>query len=64
MGDRAGRGCLPLADRMLLVATDDGSELTGWKQDHNISDRRVRARVEHVFARMKRLADPSRLPPP
>ncbi|MEV6527298.1 transposase [Longispora sp. NPDC051575] len=27
--------------------------LEGWKEDHNASHRRVRARVEHVFARMK-----------
>ena len=31
----------------------DCSELPEWKQDHNTSHRRVRARVEHVFARMK-----------
>ncbi|MCQ6246172.1 transposase [Streptomyces malaysiensis] len=28
-------------------------ELTVWKQEHNASHRRIRARVEHVFARMK-----------
>jgi hypothetical protein len=27
--------------------------LPGWKEEHNRSHRRVRARVEHVFARMK-----------
>ena len=27
--------------------------LPDWKEDHNRSHRRVRARVEHVFARMK-----------
>lgn len=32
---------------------DNGSELPDWKQDHNRSHRRVRARVEHVLARMK-----------
>jgi hypothetical protein len=31
----------------------DGSALADWKEDHNASHRRVRARVEHVFARMK-----------
>jgi hypothetical protein len=28
-------------------------ELPDWKQAHNKSDKQVRARVEHVFARMK-----------
>ena len=28
-------------------------KLPGWKEEHNRSHRRVRARVEHVFARMK-----------
>jgi len=28
-------------------------ELPSWKEDHNASHRRVRARIEHVFARMK-----------
>ncbi|WP_433545713.1 transposase [Streptomyces sp. CA-294286] len=27
--------------------------LTGWKEEHNKSHKQVRARVEHVFARMK-----------
>jgi hypothetical protein len=31
----------------------DGSPLPDWKHDHNTSHRQVRARVEHVFARMK-----------
>ncbi|MEU7318705.1 transposase [Streptomyces sp. NPDC007083] len=30
-----------------------GQELAAWKQQHNASHRRVRARVEHAFARMK-----------
>ncbi|SCF91390.1 Helix-turn-helix of DDE superfamily endonuclease [Streptomyces sp. Ncost-T10-10d] len=30
-----------------------GEELPSWKQAHNKSHKRVRARVEHVFARMK-----------
>jgi hypothetical protein len=30
-----------------------GEELPGWKQEHNKSHKQVRARVEHVFARMK-----------
>ncbi|MFE2554407.1 transposase [Streptomyces sp. NPDC059355] len=30
-----------------------GEELADWKQDHNKSHKQVRARVEHVFARMK-----------
>jgi hypothetical protein len=30
-----------------------GGELCGWKKEHNHSHRQVRARVEHVFARMK-----------
>ncbi|MFC7940228.1 transposase [Streptomyces sp. NPDC057387] len=29
------------------------TELPAWKEDHNRSHRQVRARVEHVFARMK-----------
>jgi len=30
-----------------------GEELPAWKKDHNHSHKQVRARVEHVFARMK-----------
>ncbi|MGW8765161.1 transposase [Streptomyces sp. NPDC055815] len=30
-----------------------GEELPNWKQEHNKSHKQVRARVEHVFARMK-----------
>ncbi|MFF1900684.1 transposase [Streptomyces sp. NPDC058206] len=30
-----------------------GVELPGWKHEHNRSHKQVRARVEHVFARMK-----------
>ncbi|MGC0311969.1 transposase [Kitasatospora acidiphila] len=30
-----------------------GGELTGWQADHNREHKQVRARVEHVFARMK-----------
>ncbi|MGW3723176.1 transposase family protein, partial [Streptomyces sp. NPDC005133] len=30
-----------------------GEELSDWKQAHNKSHKEVRARVEHVFARMK-----------
>ncbi|MER5740157.1 transposase [Streptomyces sp. NPDC002262] len=30
-----------------------GEELPEWKQEHNKSHKQVRARVEHVFARMK-----------
>lgn len=29
------------------------AEVSGWRADHNRDHRRVRARVEHVFARMK-----------
>ena len=29
------------------------NELPAWKEEHNTSHRKVRARVEHVFARMK-----------
>ncbi len=29
------------------------TQLTAWKQEHNRSHKRVRARVEHTFARMK-----------
>ncbi|AWZ03422.1 MULTISPECIES: transposase [unclassified Streptomyces] len=30
-----------------------GEDLPDWKQEHNTSHKQVRARVEHVFARMK-----------
>ncbi|TDT22742.1 DDE superfamily endonuclease, partial [Streptomyces sp. BK208] len=30
-----------------------GEDLPDWKKVHNTSHKRVRARVEHVFARMK-----------
>lgn len=30
-----------------------GGELCEWKQEHNRSHKQIRARVEHVFARMK-----------
>jgi hypothetical protein len=33
--------------------TKGQAELPAWKEEHNTSHRRVRARVEHVFARMK-----------
>ncbi|EKX60667.1 hypothetical protein STRIP9103_01207 [Streptomyces ipomoeae 91-03] len=29
------------------------AELPAWQEEHNASHRKVRARVEHVFARMK-----------
>jgi hypothetical protein len=32
---------------------DAGRELPAWKEEHNASHRQVRARVEHVFSRMK-----------
>ncbi|MFE1947289.1 transposase [Streptomyces massasporeus] len=31
----------------------DQAELPAWKEEHNASHRKVRARVEHAFARMK-----------
>jgi len=33
-----------------------GEELPDWKQEHNRSHRQVRARVEHVIARLHNLA--------
>lgn len=33
-----------------------GGELCEWKQEHNRSHKKVRARVEHVFARMKSMS--------
>lgn len=30
-----------------------GQDLSAWKEEHNASHRRVRARVEHTFARLK-----------
>ncbi|WP_372495450.1 transposase [Saccharopolyspora soli] len=30
-----------------------GEEFSDWKEEHNRSHKQVRARVEHVFARMK-----------
>ncbi|GLW19891.1 hypothetical protein Stsp01_66340 [Streptomyces sp. NBRC 13847] len=38
----------------------DRTELPGWKEEHNGSHRKVRARVEHALARMKG-EDPTRL---
>jgi hypothetical protein len=32
---------------------EKGSDLPAWKEEHNRSHKRVRARVEHTFARMK-----------
>lgn len=29
------------------------TQLPAWKEEHNTSHRKLRARVEHVFARMK-----------
>ncbi|GGT20304.1 hypothetical protein GCM10010286_52450 [Streptomyces toxytricini] len=31
------------------------TELPAWKEEHNTSHRKVRARVEHVFARLKQM---------
>lgn len=31
----------------------DQTELPAWKEEHSTSHRKVRARVEHAFARMK-----------
>ncbi|GAA2700404.1 hypothetical protein GCM10010412_097600 [Nonomuraea recticatena] len=31
----------------------DQAELPAWKKEHNASHRKVRARIEHAFARMK-----------
>ncbi|GGV54138.1 hypothetical protein GCM10010293_67890 [Streptomyces griseoflavus] len=39
------------------------AELPAWKEEHNRSHRKVRARVEHAFARTKTWGDPPRLPP-
>lgn len=33
-----------------------GEELPAWKEEHNNSHKQVRARVEHVFARMNTMA--------
>jgi transcriptional regulator of met regulon len=33
--------------------TPTGGELCAWKKEHNRSHKRVRARIEHAFARMK-----------
>ena len=57
---RVGRGSVPQrgGDRRRRLPgrahrRAPGAELSEWKQADNKSHRRVRARVEHVFARMK-----------
>lgn len=35
------------------VGSEARAELPAWKEEHNTSHKQVRARVEHVFARMK-----------
>lgn len=35
------------------TADPKGGELTGWQVEHNREHERIRARIEHVFARMK-----------
>lgn len=39
------------------------TELPAWREEHNTSHRKVRARVEHVFARLHNLALAGQLPP-
>ncbi|WP_338117302.1 transposase [Streptomyces viridochromogenes] len=46
---RRGPGAAPSPHRR--KAGQD--RLEGWKDDHNVSHRRVRARIERAFARMK-----------
>jgi len=38
-------------------------QLPAWKEEHNASHRKVRARVDHTFAPHEELEDPPRLPP-
>lgn len=38
---------------VILHRRPKGEELLAWKEEHNRSHKRVRARVEHVFSRMK-----------
>ncbi|MFI9605444.1 transposase [Streptomyces sp. NPDC052043] len=46
-------GGYPGTGLVMLHRRRKGEELPGWKQAHNKSHKQVRARVEHVFARMK-----------
>lgn len=46
-------GGYPGTDLVMPHRRRKGEELPAWKQAHNTSHEQVRARVEHVFARMK-----------
>ncbi|CAM5416721.1 hypothetical protein GCM10010329_86680 [Streptomyces spiroverticillatus] len=46
-------GGYPGTDLVMPHRRRKGEELADWQQTHNKSHKRVRARVEHVFARMK-----------
>jgi hypothetical protein len=47
-------GCLRGTGLVIPHRRDPGqTELSAWKEEHNRSHRKVRARVEHTFARMK-----------
>lgn len=48
----ADGGC-PGTDLVMPHRQHKGEDLPDWKQEHNTSHKQVRARVEHVFARMK-----------
>ncbi|MFJ9929509.1 transposase [Streptomyces misionensis] len=44
---------LPLGRRRRPARAGQSQRMCDWKQEHNHSHKQVRARVEHVFARMK-----------
>ncbi|MFE4778083.1 transposase [Streptomyces sp. NPDC056713] len=46
-------GGYPGTGLLMLHRRTPGEELPDWKREHNRSHKQVRARVEHVFARMK-----------
>ena len=46
-------GGYPGTGLLMLHRRTPGEELPGWQREHNRSQKQVRARVEHVFARMK-----------
>ncbi|WP_427168529.1 transposase [Streptomyces sp. C1-1] len=48
----ADGGC-PGTGLIMPLRRTQGEELPGWKREHNRSHKQVRARVEHLFARMK-----------
>ncbi|GAA1393713.1 hypothetical protein GCM10009639_27120 [Kitasatospora putterlickiae] len=53
-GWRNGVHCVSLGTGLVIPhRRPRGGELTEWQAEHNREHKQVRARVEHVFARMK-----------